>query len=178
MCLMANTAVRRRRFLLLQAGPRDSSEPWSNTRSISTNHFKMCFVWKMYVELAGKVPLPFGTVSDVAQTRKQKSRGIARCYCNVAIGADARRGPLARKELLPMTIQTRRMIGKLGHIRKSSIAFAHFLPVGGGEFVTGITGELFLRHVSDMRKLRVVNPRLRTAPGRTPARLRVCWAFG
>jgi len=89
-------------------------------------------------------------VSDVAQTRKQETRGIARGYGDMAIGADARRGPLAREELLPVAIQTRCVLGKLCDVGESSIAFAHFFPVSSGKLVARITGELLVRYVSDV----------------------------
>jgi len=68
----------------------------------------------------------------------------------MAIGADPRRGPLAREELLPVAIQTRCVLGKLGDVRKSSIAFAHFFPVRSGKLVARITGELLVRYVIDV----------------------------
>jgi len=64
-----------------------------------------------------------------AQTRKRKARRISRARFDVAIRADARRRPLTRKELRPVTGDARLVLGKLGDIRKSVALFAHGFPV-------------------------------------------------
>ena len=92
----------------------------------------------------------------------------------MTIGADARRGSLTREELLPVAIDTRCMLRKLSDVGESSIAFAHLFPVRSGKFVARITGELLVRYVSDVRKLRVVGTGLRPGSCRAPAGLRVC----
>ena len=76
-----------------------------------------------------------------------------------------------------MTIETRRVLGKLGDIRKSRIAFTNFLPIRRWKLMTRITCELLIRDMSDVRKLRIVAARLRFTGCRTPARLRVGFSF-
>jgi hypothetical protein len=63
----------------------------------------------------------------------------------VTIRADARRGSLACKELLPVTRDTRLVLGKLGDIGKSVALFAHCFPVWRRKFMTGLTFEPVFR---------------------------------
>ena len=150
--LMANTAVRGW-LLLLLVFPRDGNELWLDKRSNATHHFQVSLMWKVYSELADEISSWPGSVVDVAQTRKQESHSVARRNRDVAIRTDLWRGPLAREELLPVAIETRSVLGKLGHVGKSSVAFANFFPIGGGNFVARITRQLFFRDVSGVRKL-------------------------
>ena len=120
---------------------------------IAADHLQVCFVWKMNGKLAGAVPSWFCGISHVAQTRKQESHGIAWRDCDVAIRTDLWRRSLACKELLPVAIETRRMLRKLGHICKSSFAFANFFPVGGRKLVARIAREFLVVDVSSVRKV-------------------------
>jgi hypothetical protein len=84
----------------------------------------------------------------------------------VAIRTNAWRGSLAREELLPVAIETRRMFRKLGHIGKSSFAFANFFPVGSRKLVARIACQLFFGDVSSMGKLRIVSAGLNASLSR------------
>ena len=89
------------------------------------------------------------------ETRKRASRSIEWSDFDVTVRTDPRRRSLTREELLSMTIQTRRMLGKLGHIRKGRVTFADLLPVFGGKLVTRVTREFLFSNVRGMRKVRI-----------------------
>ena len=95
-----------------------------------------------------------------AQTRKRVTRSIDRRGLHVTVRTDPGSRSLAREELLSMAVQTRRMFGKLSHIRKS-VAFADFFPVPGGKLVTRVTREFLFSNVSGMRKAGVLRAGLR-----------------
>jgi len=140
-------------LFLLPAFPRGTYESRCGKRRVTTDYLEMSFVWKMNSKLANGIsPWP-RSVGYVSETRKQESHSVARRYCNVAIRADCGCWSLARKELLPVTIQTRRMCGKLSNILESRIALADFLPVCSGKLVARITRQLLFCDVSSMRKL-------------------------
>ena len=134
--LMTNPTVRGG-FLLLLVFPRNRNKPCgpicSERRRIATDYLEVCFVWKMNCKLAGAIPSWTCSISHVAKTRKQESHGITRRYCDVAIRTNLWRRSLACEELLPVAIETRLMLRKLGHIRKSRVAFANFFPVSTWE---------------------------------------------
>lgn len=163
-CLMTNPTVCGR-FLLLFLFPRNRNKSCgrisSETRSIATNYFEMCFMWKVHCKLAGAVSARTGSPGHVAQTRKEKAHGIARRYRDVAIRANLWRRSLTCEELLAMAIKTRRVLRELSDIRKSRVAFTNLFPVGSGKLVARITGQLLFGDVSSMRKVRVVSARLR-----------------
>jgi len=52
-----------------------------------------------------------------------------------------------------MTIQTRGMFGKLGHVRKSGVAFTNYVPVFGRHFMTRIAREFLFADVRGVRKV-------------------------
>lgn len=151
----------RRRFLLLVVFPGDRNKSRGPTffhrRSIATDYLQVCFMWEMHRKLAGAVPPWSSTISDITQTRKQESQGIARRNRNVAIRTNPRRWSLAREELLPMAIETCLMLRKLSHIGKSSVAFANFLPVRSRKLVARITCQFLFGDVGSMGELRIVN---------------------
>ena len=166
---MTNRTVRRR-FLLLSVFPRNRNEPcgpiFFEGRRIVTDYLQMGFVWEMNCKLAGAVPSWFCSISHVAETRKQESHGIAWRYCDVAIRTNLWRRSLAREKLLPVAIETRRMLRKLGHIGKSSLAFANFFPVGSGKLVARIACQFLFGDVSSMRKVRIVSAGLNASLSR------------
>lgn len=168
-CLMTNPAVGCRRLLFL-AVPRNADEPRFSKRLVLAHYLEMSFVWKMNSKLADSIPPWPRCVSHVSETRKQESHCVARRNCDMAIRADCGCWSFAGKELWPVTIQTSRMGGKLSNVLESSIAFAHFLPVGGRKLVARITRQLLFCNVISMRKLCVIYARLLLCPvGRTPA---------
>jgi hypothetical protein len=93
------------------------------------------------------------------ETRKRASSSIEWSDFDVTVRTDPRRRSLTREELLSMTIQTRRMLGKLGDVRKGRVAFANLFPVFGGKLMTRVTREFLFADVSGMRKVGVVDPR-------------------
>ena len=94
---------------------------------------------KLNRKLRDVVARKLAGIDHITKTRKQKARRISRRRFHVTIRTDPRRRPFTREELPPVTIQTRRMLWKLGHIRKRRVAFADFLPVFGRKLVTRIT---------------------------------------
>lgn len=96
-------------------------------------------------------------IGYIAETRKQPSRGVARRDCDMAVRTNCRRGTLAGKELLAMTIQTGRVFGKIGNVRKRSVALAKFLPVFRRNFMTRVASELLGDGVCLVRELCVIN---------------------
>ena len=152
--LMTNGAVGRGRFLLL-AAERNSNERrfCGSSWRLATDYLKMSFMREIYGELAAEVSLRLCRVRDVAQTRKQKTRTVARSYGNMAVGADFRCRSLAREELLAVAIQTCAMLRKFGDVWKSCLPFTNFLPIRSRELVAGITGKLFFCDVSGVRKV-------------------------
>src|SRR5688572_16806098 len=167
--LMTNPAVGCRLFLL-PAFPQGAYEPWFNKGRVTTNYLEMSFVWKMNSKLADRIPPWPRSVSHVSETRKQEPHCVARRYCNVAILADGGGWSFARKELLPVTIQTRRMGGKLSNVLESSVALTDFLPVCSWKLVARIARQLLFCDVSSMRKLCVIYAGLLLCPRRrTPA---------
>lgn len=128
-------------------------------------------MWKMHRKLADGIPSRARRIGHVSQARKQESHSVARCYCNVAVGADGWRRPFARKELLAVTIQARRMLGKFGDVLESSVTFTHFLPVGSGKLVACIASQLLFRDVSRMGEFGVVYAGSLRCPRRGATRL-------
>jgi hypothetical protein len=167
--LVTNPTVGWWLFLLL-AFPRGAYETWFSKGRCTTYYLEMSLVWKMNSKLADSIPSWPRSVSHVSETRKQESQSIARRYCNVAIRADCGCWSFTRKELLPVTIQTRRMCGELSNIRESSIALANFVRVCSWKFVACIARQLLVCDVRSMRKLFVIYARLLLCPRRgTPA---------
>src|SRR6185369_9131276 len=93
-------------------------------------------------------------------------RGVERRCFDVAIGTDLRSRPLAREKLWSMTIQTSRVFGKLGHVRKRRVAFTNFLPIFGRKFMTRATGEFLFVNVSRVREVCVIDRGGAPASGR------------
>ena len=153
---MTNPTVRRG-FLLLSVFEGNRNKPCGpisfEGRTIATDYLQVCFVWKMNRKLAGTVSSRSCSISHVAQTRKQESHGIAWRYRDVAIRTNSWRRSLPREELLPVAIETRRMLRKLGHIGKSSFAFANFLPVSRRKLVARITREFLVVHMGSVSKV-------------------------
>ena len=85
--------------------------------------------WHNHTEIGNKV-------RALTERRKLVSRRLERSHFHMTVRTDPWRRPLARKELLPVTIQARRMFGKLGDIRKRFVAFTNLLPVFTGKLVT------------------------------------------
>src|ERR1051326_112981 len=79
-------------------------------------------------------------IRDIAETWKQPTRGVFRSDCDVAVRTNDWRGAFAREELRAMTIQTRRVFGKIGDVLKSRVGFAHDVPILRRNFMTGIAG--------------------------------------
>ena len=75
----------------------------------------------------------------------------------MAIGANARRWPLAREELLPVAIDAGLVFRKLSYILKRRVTLSDRVPVLGRKFVAGTALELLVGDVSGVGKLRVVN---------------------
>lgn len=94
-----------------------------------------------------------------AKTRKRASSSIEWSDFDVTVRTDPRRRPLTREELLSMTIQTRRMRGKFGDVRKRGVTFADLFPVCGGKLMTGVAREFLFADVSRMREVCVIDPR-------------------
>ena len=113
----------------------------------------------------------------LAETRKRITRGIERRCFDMTVATDARYGSFTRKELLAVTTETRRMLGKLGDIGKRSVALAHFLPVLRRKLVTGIAREFFFTHVRRVSEGAIGRLGGRIACRRTPARLRTSLRF-
>jgi len=103
---------------------------------------------KVNCKLRDVVSRKLAGIRNVTKTRKPVSRSVERRGFHMTVGTDLRSWSFAREELLPVTIQTRCMFGKLGHIRERRIAFANFLPVFGGKLVTRVTREFFFANVS------------------------------
>ena len=89
----------------------------------------------------------------------------------MTVGTDLWNRPFARKELLPVTIQTGCMFGKFSYIKKRHIALPNLLPVFGGKLVTRGTSECLFVDVCGMREARVITHWLDTAGLRTALRL-------
>ena len=162
---MTNPAVGCRLFLLL-AFPPGAYEPWFSKGRVTRNYLEMSFVWKMNGKLADCIPPWPRSVSHVSETRKQESHCVARRYSNVAIRADCGCWSFARKELWPVTIQTRRMCGKFSNILECSIALADFLPVCSWKLVARVARQLLFCDVRSMRKLFVIYAGLWRCPRR------------
>ena len=113
----------------------------------------MLIVWKVHYELGDKVAALLRRIRNVAEAGKQETGSVARAIVDMTVRADRWGRPLARKELFAMTIQTRRVLRKLGHIREGRISLAYFLPITGWELVTGIAGQLLLLNVSRVPEL-------------------------
>ena len=97
----------------------------------------------------------------------------------MTVRADSRRRPLARKELLPMAIEARRVFRKLGYVGKCVVSLAHIFPVLSRKLVTGIAGQLLSRNVSDMGELRIINLwQLRCSSARSALYTSPCLRFG
>jgi len=128
-------------------------------------------VREKHAELGNKACGLCGREKRFAKTRKRISSRVLRRSFHVAVGTDARRGSLAREKLLPMTIKTARVLGKLGDIRKRGVALTNVLPVGGGKLVTRAACQLLASDVGRMRKAGVVRARGRWAPAGAPLRL-------
>jgi hypothetical protein len=149
---MTNPTVSRWLLLLLIA-PGDPDKTRPDSRQVATDYFKVSLMWEMYGELTDGISTRFRSISDIPQTREKESHSVAWRNCNMAIRTDLWRRSFSREELFPVTIQARCMVGKLGNVRKSRIAFTNFLPIRGGKLVAGITCELLFCDVSGMRKL-------------------------
>ena len=120
----------------------------------------MLVVRKKHVEVRHEVS-PFGRNQKwLAQTRKRKTRSVARAGFDVAIGTDARRGSFTRKELRTMTTDARLVTGKLGNVGKG-LVLANSLPVRRGKLVTGPAFEFVF--VGQMREPRIIDPGLRSS---------------
>ena len=66
----------------------------------------MFIVRKAYAEFRNEFsPLQFG-ILDIAQTRKQPARGVARRHRDMAVRADEWRRALAREKLRAMALKT------------------------------------------------------------------------
>lgn len=161
--LMTNTAVRRRLFLLL-VFPRHRYKCRFEGSRVTTDDLEMGLVREMHCELTDEISSRSRGIGHVSQTRKQESHCIARGHCNVAIGADSRSGPFAREELLPVAIQTRSVLWKLGDVREGGVAFSNFLPVGCRKLVAPGARQLLFCDVSGVGKLAVVYGRLFRRP--------------
>lgn len=110
----------------------------------------MFVVRKGDAKLGKKIDRFCGREKRFAKTRKHVARSLERRGFHMTIGTNPWNWTLARKELLPVAIQTRRMFRKLGHIRKRRVGFAYFLPVLSGSLVTRIAREFLFGYVSGM----------------------------
>ena len=107
---------------------------------IKADYVDVFVMRKAHAEFRNKLASLQFWIYQITQAGEKPTRSIARCNGDVAICTDSGSRPLAREELLPMTIETRRVLGKLRDIRKSRIAFTNFLPIRRWEFMAGITG--------------------------------------
>lgn len=103
-------------------------------------------------------PLP-RRIGYVGEARKKIAARIARRDADVAVRANPRRGSFASKELLAMTIQTGRMLGKIRHVGKRSLGFPRLLPVLRRKRVARAARQLLFLDVSAMRETRVIDAR-------------------
>jgi hypothetical protein len=89
----------------------------------------------------------------LAQARKRMPRGISWSDGDVAVRTDHWSGPLARKELRAVAIETCLVFRKVRHIGKRVVALANFLPVFRRKFVARITRKLLLLNMRAVGKL-------------------------
>src|SRR5215204_4537393 len=82
-----------------------------------------------HLEIGAEVAAFHCRQERLAETRKRITSRIVRCSFDVTVRTDPWRRSLARKEMLPVTAQTRLMLRKLRHVRKSIVTFAHLFPV-------------------------------------------------
>src|SRR6185369_10014943 len=121
--------------------------------TIGAGCIRVFVVWEVDSKLGDRIERRF------TETRKRASSSIEWSDFDVTVRTDPRRRSLTREELLSMTIQTRRMLGKLGDIRKGRVAFANLFPVFAGKLMTRVAREFLFADVSGMRKVGVVDPR-------------------
>src|SRR4051812_4742781 len=99
-------------------------------------HVDVLVMRKAHAEFRDKFsPLQFW-IGNVAETRKQPAGSVARRHRGVAIRANGWRRPLAREELWAMTTQARRVFGEISDVLKSSVTFAHYIPILRWNFMT------------------------------------------
>ena len=94
----------------------------------------------------------FGDVEYLRRIREWMSRAVPRRWVCMTDPTYDRLG--SDKELLAMTANTVRVFGIVRHIRKCTVTGAHFVPVGGWNFVTRVAGFLVLRDA--VGKLRII----------------------
>lgn len=123
--------------------------------AVSATRVRVFVVRKRNVKLGNKTRALRGREEWFTQTRKRIARSVVGRRFHVAVRTDRRRRSLAREKLRPMTIQTRRMFGKLRDIRKRRVTFTRLLPVLRRKLVTRRTRQLFFGDVSGVREVRV-----------------------
>ena len=151
------TALRWSVFLFLERSVNQPSAIFAG--QVETDYINVFVVRKSHAEFRNELSSFQFRIGNVAEAGKKPASGIARAYCDVTVRANGRRRPLARKELLPVAIQTRRVLGKIGDVGKGRVALAYFLPILCRNLVTGIASEFLSNGMGLMRKLRIVDAR-------------------
>ena len=137
--LVTRIAVRRERrelTLLIVTGEahRVGQRTWFRVISLMT-----ILAFDITVFVVREVHAKLGNNGGFTKTRKHVTRSVHWRRFHMTVQTDLRRRTFAREELLPVTVQTRRVFRKLRHIRKRRFAFAHFFPILSRKLVTRIT---------------------------------------
>lgn len=122
-------------------------------------------MWKADTELRDQLSSLQFWIGDIAKAGKEPACRIARTDGDMAVEANHRRGSFTREELFAMTIQARRVLGKIGDILESCLSFAHFLPILRRNFVTRTAFQLLGNNMSAMREPGIIDARLRWGSG-------------
>ncbi len=125
--LMTDGAILRC-FFLLPANV-DESCFAVNLRPVKTNDIEMFVVREADLKLGYRLALLMLRGRDIAKTGKQIPCSVARRYFDMAVGANNGSRPFTREELLPMTIETTRVLRKIRDVRNRRLSFADFLPI-------------------------------------------------
>lgn len=124
---------------------------------VEPDYIDMLVMRKADTEFGNKLSSLQLGIRNIAETWENPPGRVAGTNCDMTVRANRGRGPLAREELGPMTIQARSVLRKIAGIRKCRVAFTKFFPVRRRNFVTRVTGKLLRNSMRGVRKLCVIN---------------------
>src|ERR1044072_7144411 len=140
-------------------------------RSDTSDDFEVLVVREAYLKVGSEIARTLRAVERLGRVGEVDARLVARRDGDVADRADARLRALAREELFAMAGQARCVLGLSRHVGEGRVRLARLLPVGRGELVALVAGQLMLAPA--VREL-LSGGCLRRAALRPRAPLRVC----
>ena len=97
--------------------------------AVRTIRITMLVVWELDSKIGNEVAPLHSRQKTLTETRKWQSSRIVRRCLDVTVQTDVRHRSFARKELLPVTAQTRFVFRIFRDIRKSIVRLADRFPV-------------------------------------------------